>query len=509
MLENFLVENQDIPAPYHLKKRMMKPDNFYFGIENLIEYDGKQYYPYCFINITSKNDGLENIYLRMLVKKDDWDLIPHLFIETLKAAVQEIPNFDYFITIKVTDIISYIKKFPIKEANEIFYDEFNKKYSDEQLKKMIRDAIMSEKEKSDEINKLESRLKFDYYNYIKDRGRTSFLDKKYNFVKEIVNNIETELKQYILDNFNRKYFLIKIYSITESIINWGLYFKNSEYKKSDNEYIKLVEINKIFRNLKPEIQKIFNDLNKIIFNIYILYYQIIAEDLEAKEKEKFKKDRNQLKQNFKEYINKKQITNNIYKNNSNETNTIVMNKFKELRNRKSTEPFNLEFKEYINSLKNILSNQEIKNKKFLIENLINYCKGIGLSTRVGLVREFYEEYTHTYIEYLLAIFNDNKYVYYQNKILGYFIDLRKKIDFSGIKRTRLDDTFKLNFIKDVQNIVKEFATYLSYYKRAPDVYNDPRGFEKTYQKKIDEWWNNERRKQAEADPYGYAGALHT
>jgi hypothetical protein len=65
MIENFKVENQQYPDPFHYKKRLFGHDTIYFGIEHLLEIDGQKYYPFSIHFI--KNI----VYIRFLINTED------------------------------------------------------------------------------------------------------------------------------------------------------------------------------------------------------------------------------------------------------------------------------------------------------------------------------------------------------------------------------------------------------------------------------------------------------
>jgi hypothetical protein len=234
MFENFLVENQESPEQYHLKKRMMNPDNLYFGVENLIEYQGKKYYPYCLINITSKNDGLENLYLRILIqntRKQNNDYSGwYGFINssfTNKKKFQNIKDIaDYKIqTIKVLDLLGYLKYKIIPELNKpsgmsfMFSHDLQKKISS-----YYRETIKTRFPKDEDL---------------------------YNFCKNYIMRNERIENIYLFTNIFNTFNNINIDSIPN-------------YKRNDNEYNKIFQFREEISKYLEQLQNFLKEINEII-----------------------------------------------------------------------------------------------------------------------------------------------------------------------------------------------------------------------------------------------------
>ena len=55
MIENFKVENQEVPDRYHYKTRTFKHNTFYFGVEYLLNINGLKYYPFSIHSINNQH----------------------------------------------------------------------------------------------------------------------------------------------------------------------------------------------------------------------------------------------------------------------------------------------------------------------------------------------------------------------------------------------------------------------------------------------------------------------
>jgi hypothetical protein len=239
MFENFLVENQSSPAQYHLKKRMMNPDNLYFGVGNLIEYKGKKYYPYCLINITSKDDGLENLYLRILIqnrRKQNNDYSGwYGFINssfTNKKKFQKIKDIaDYKIeTIKVLDLLGYLEYKIIPKLNK-----------------------PSENEPSEMSFMFSNDLQKKISSYYRETIKTRFPKDEdlYNFCKNYIMRNERIENIYLFTNIFKSIENINIDSITN-------------YKRNDNEYNKILKFREEISKYIEQLQNFLKEINEII-----------------------------------------------------------------------------------------------------------------------------------------------------------------------------------------------------------------------------------------------------
>ena len=210
MFENFLVKDQETPSQIHLKERMMKPDNLYFGVEHLIEHNGKKYYPYCLINITDAevidHSGelyINDLYLRILEKEDDPDdpNFTNNYAKTNKIVGtnrliknQEISNIHYLLlTINVSALLHYLFVFFTN-----FYRESNPgmelKSPDKNYEAFIR--------------QLEENLHSDTFLQTHVKGKT---DEELRYICNI----------YIMNNIDVKN-LYLFYNIIQSINNYNL-----------------------------------------------------------------------------------------------------------------------------------------------------------------------------------------------------------------------------------------------------------------------------------------------
>jgi hypothetical protein len=70
IFENFKVENQDNPTPYHFKKRTFKSDTLYFGNKTLLNISGEKYYKFSLININDEKE-LIPLALRIIITDEE------------------------------------------------------------------------------------------------------------------------------------------------------------------------------------------------------------------------------------------------------------------------------------------------------------------------------------------------------------------------------------------------------------------------------------------------------
>jgi len=109
MFENFKVENQQNPAPYHYKKRFNNPSTLYFG--NLLDINGEKYYPYSFIIIDGKHT------FRILTSNLNSELNTGLSIFKDYLTKLEINNYYILVINDLTAFIDFIVKFYDKKSN--------------------------------------------------------------------------------------------------------------------------------------------------------------------------------------------------------------------------------------------------------------------------------------------------------------------------------------------------------------------------------------------------------
>jgi len=109
MFENFKVENQQNPAPYHYKKRFNNPSTLYFG--NLLDINGEKYYPYSFIIIDGKHT------FRILTSNLNSELNNGLSIFKDYLTKLEINNYYILVINDLTAFIDFIVKFYDKKSN--------------------------------------------------------------------------------------------------------------------------------------------------------------------------------------------------------------------------------------------------------------------------------------------------------------------------------------------------------------------------------------------------------
>jgi len=245
MFENFLVVDQgNHPAQIHLKERMMKPDNLYFGIEHLIEYNTKKYYPYCLINITGKEEYekpsgdliINDLYLRILEKNDDQSSLIYL-AKTRKLNYQinfieqEIPNIGYsLLTFKVYDILTYLYLF----FNQTYYKRVNSRNT--------------------------NRLKMTYEEFIIDLQNSVFYEP-FTFINvefKNDNDLMNISNNYFMNNNDVKN-LYLFYNIIQSINNSNLAGIKSK---------KIMVFREKMTKFLPNLKSLFDSINDMIENAY-------------------------------------------------------------------------------------------------------------------------------------------------------------------------------------------------------------------------------------------------
>ena len=181
MFENFKVENQNKPAPYHYKKRFNKPNTIYFGTE-FLEINNLKYYPYSFLIIDEKP------IFRILTLKLNSELSNQFSIFEDFLTVHPINDYNILVIKDLTNFINFIVNFYNDESN---------------LYKYIKRGLASAEYSVYEIYKKQINIYIEFYDMIVNiiDSFTNLFNNGFGFYK---NQYGYETKQYeeILKYFN-------------------------------------------------------------------------------------------------------------------------------------------------------------------------------------------------------------------------------------------------------------------------------------------------------------------
>jgi hypothetical protein len=239
MVENFKVEDQNNPAPYHYKKRHMNPSTLYFGEkEYLLEINQQQYYPYSF-TIEDKTP------IFRILTKSDIELSNGFSIFQDYLTKLEI-NDHYILVIK--DLIKFIRFI----AN--FYDDKSNLY------KFTKNGFNSRDYSEYEKYKKQINIYIKFYNMIKN-----LLEKFFNFssseiFREIIYKDSEGKNQKLPFYFQLLKDLLK--SMQSFKLNFFFSkFSNSytkeNYDKNQDKKERLKLYNEIKSKFGPQLENIF------------------------------------------------------------------------------------------------------------------------------------------------------------------------------------------------------------------------------------------------------------